>query len=86
MLSYDDGRGKRGLMIALVHKFGRDGISELIKELEKQSDINDTISGRKNVIAFVDEVQRTQYGSMAAQDETRAEKGMLFRLHWHTNL
>ena len=38
-----------------------------LKELEKISTDKETILTRKNVVAFIDEGHRTQYGTLAAQ-------------------
>ncbi|MEM2878957.1 MAG: HsdR family type I site-specific deoxyribonuclease [Candidatus Hadarchaeales archaeon] len=62
VLTYDGCRGKRGIFITLVHKF-REDLSAL--GLEKRSE--EAISGRKNVIAIIDEGHRTQYGKLAGQ-------------------
>jgi len=67
VLKYDEGRGKRGIMITLIHKFRTEELSELQKELDEVSKERETILTRKNVIAFIDEGHRTQYGALAAQ-------------------
>ncbi len=67
VLQHDDGRGKRGIFITLIHKFRPEELSILQKELEKLSSHKETILTRKNVVAFVDEGHRTQYGTLAAQ-------------------
>ncbi len=67
VLSHDEGRGKRGIMITLIHKFRTEELDTLRKELEDLSETKETILTRKNVIAFVDEGHRTQYGTLAAQ-------------------
>ena len=67
ILSYDEGKGKRGIMITLVHKFRTEELNLLRKELEDLSKNQETILTRKNVIAFIDEGHRTQYGTLAAQ-------------------
>src|SRR3989339_569778 len=67
VLQHDDGRGKRGIFITLIHKFRPEELSVLQKELEKLSSKKETILTRKNVVAFVDEGHRTQYGTLAAQ-------------------
>ncbi|PMP73177.1 MAG: hypothetical protein C0180_07505 [Aciduliprofundum sp.] len=63
-LEHDEGKGKRGIIITLIQKFRPDELSALQKSLEEQGY---TIRERKNVIAFVDEGHRTQYGTLAAQ-------------------
>ena len=66
-IEHDEGRGKRGILITLIHKFRPEELQDLQKELEKQSENKETILTRKNVIAFIDEGHRTQYGVLAAQ-------------------
>lgn len=63
-LAHDQGRGKRGIIITLIHKFKPDELEMLEKELEQEKE---TILSRKNVIAFIDEGHRTQYGILAAE-------------------
>jgi type I restriction enzyme R subunit len=67
VIKADNFRGKRGVFITLLHKFkpGEDKIKNLNLELQKLS--GESISNRKNVICFLDEVHRSQYGLMAAQ-------------------
>ena len=67
VLRHDEGRGKRGIFITLVHKFQPGDLVELQKELEELSEGRETVMDRKNVVAFVDEGHRTQYGLLAAQ-------------------
>ena len=60
--------GKRGVFLTLIHKFRPEEIKTLIEELEKLSESTEeeTILTRKNIIAFIDEGHRTQYGLLAA--------------------
>jgi len=60
----DNYQGKRGVFVTLLHKFepGRQWLPAGFDN-EKQK----TIADRKNVICFLDEVHRTQYGLLAAQ-------------------
>jgi type I restriction enzyme R subunit len=60
-------RGKRGIFITLIHKFRPEELAELQKELDNLSKTRETIQTRKNVILFIDEAHRTQYGTLAAQ-------------------
>ncbi|HDL50638.1 MAG TPA: HsdR family type I site-specific deoxyribonuclease, partial [Firmicutes bacterium] len=62
-----DYRGKRGVFITLIHKFRPEELKELYEELEDVTRYKETIMGRKNVVAFIDEGHRTQYGLLAAQ-------------------
>ncbi len=66
ILDHDGGRGKRGAFILLIQKFrpeGEEGIGQ--DELERMKDR--LISERKNIVLFIDEGHRTQYGILAAQ-------------------
>ena len=65
ILQADQGKGRRGIMITLIHKFRPEELSGLQKELEKMEGEN--VTTRKNIIAFIDEGHRSQYGLMAAQ-------------------
>ena len=67
VLSFDDYRGKRGVFITLIHKFRPEELRDLQAELEKISRVKKTIMTRKNVISFIDEGHRSQYGLLAAQ-------------------
>lgn len=67
LLIHDEGRGKRGIFITLIHKFRPEELQQLQEELDAISQNRETIQTRKNVIAFVDEGHRTQYGTLAAQ-------------------
>ncbi|KPV62365.1 MAG: Type III restriction enzyme, res subunit [Candidatus Bathyarchaeota archaeon BA2] len=59
--------GKRGAFLTLIHKFKPEEIKVLIKGLEKIStEAEETILMRKNIVAFIDEGHRTQYGLLAA--------------------
>jgi len=80
VLSYDDYRGKRGVFITLVHKFRPEELKELQKELEDISKIKETIMNRKNVIAFVDEGHRSQYGTLAGQMKAILKSAFFFAL------
>ncbi|MEM4140535.1 MAG: HsdR family type I site-specific deoxyribonuclease, partial [Nitrososphaeria archaeon] len=67
VIRHDDYRGKRGIFITLVHKFRPEELQEVQKELESLSSLRETIRTRRNVILFIDEAHRTQYGILAAQ-------------------
>ncbi|MDD5186929.1 MAG: HsdR family type I site-specific deoxyribonuclease, partial [Methanoregula sp.] len=71
VLLYDQGKGKRGVMITLIHKFRPEELAALQKVLENTP--GETLTTRKNIIAFIDEGHRSQYGTMAAQ----MKKGLL---------
>ncbi|HOK80536.1 MAG TPA: HsdR family type I site-specific deoxyribonuclease [bacterium] len=59
IISYDNFKGKRGVFLTLMHKFSPD-------ERFLPDEYPETISERKNVVCFLDEVHRTQYGLLAA--------------------
>ncbi|MGC8569622.1 MAG: HsdR family type I site-specific deoxyribonuclease, partial [Nitrososphaeria archaeon] len=65
VLSWDEGRGQRGLFVVLVQKFRTGELKELSEALASKQ--GETVMSRKDVIAFVDEAHRTQYGTLAAQ-------------------
>ncbi len=67
ILRFDENRGKRGIFITLIHKFRPEELVELQKELESLSEKQETVQNRKNIILFIDEAHRTQYGLLAAQ-------------------
>jgi type I restriction enzyme R subunit len=67
IIKHDENKGKRGIFITLIHKFRPEEFQQLQKELEKLSKTQQTIQTRKNVILFIDEAHRTQYGLLAAQ-------------------
>ena len=80
VLSYDDYRGKRGVFIALIHKFRPEELREQSLELKEISKGKETIMNRENVIAFVDEGHRTQYGLLAAQMKNILKGAFFFAL------
>ncbi len=80
VLKHDDGKGRRGIMITLIHKFRVEELSGLQKELEELSNRQDTIQTRKNVIAFIDEGHRSQYGTMAGQMKNILKNAFFFSL------
>jgi type I restriction enzyme R subunit len=63
ILMHGEGEGKRGLFITLIHKFREKEFVELRKTLELSP--YKTILDRENVVAFVDEGDRSQYGRLA---------------------
>jgi type I restriction enzyme R subunit len=80
VLEYDNYRGKRGIFITLIHKFRPDELARVQKQLEDISENRDTIMTRKNVIAFVDEGHRSQYGMLAAQMKAILKNAFAFAL------
>src|SRR3990170_3663993 len=67
IIKHDENKGKRGIFITLIHKFRPEEFQQHQKELEKLAKTQETIQTRKNVILFIDEAHRTQYGLLAAQ-------------------
>ena len=80
VLSHDDYRGKRGIFITLIHKFRHQELKDLQEELEEISRGKETIMSRRNVIAFIDEGHRTQYGLLAAQMKSILKNAFFFAL------
>jgi len=60
--------GRRGTFLTLIHKFRPEEIKTLLEELERLSAPaeEETILTRRNIVAFIDEGHRTQYGLLAA--------------------
>lgn len=77
ILRHDGGKGKRGIFITLIHKFQKKELDELEKELRENKD-DETIIKRKNIICFIDEGHRTQYGVLAAQMRSILENAFFF--------
>jgi len=73
ILTYDDYKGKRGVFLTLIHKFGLEE-TFILEELEKYGEINK----RKDVICFLDEVHRTQYGILAMKMKNILKNGFFF--------
>ncbi|MCK4234879.1 HsdR family type I site-specific deoxyribonuclease [candidate division WOR-3 bacterium] len=80
VIKSDNYRGKRGVFITLIHKFKRGELKELQTEIEETTKIQETIMTRKNVIAFIDEAHRTQYGLLAAQMKEILKNAYYFAL------
>ena len=80
VLSFDGYRGKRGIFITLIHKFRPEELIALQKEIGKVSEEKETIKDRRNVVAFIDEGHRTQYGVLAAQMKVILRSAFFFAL------
>ncbi len=78
VMRHDEGKGKRGILITLMQKFRPEEFKEIHKELEEQSKIKETLLTRKNVIAFIDEGHRTQYGTLAGQMKLLLQNAFFF--------
>lgn len=79
-LSHDDYRGKRGVFITLIHKFRPEELREVYEEIKAVSQRRETIMNRQNVVAFIDEGHRTQYGTLAAQMKGILKSAFFFAL------
>ncbi len=71
VVSADNYLGKRGVFLTLIYKFRAD-------EKFLPSEIPNSIASRKNVICFLDEVHRSQYGLLAAQMKSILKNGFYF--------
>ncbi|MBN2251876.1 MAG: HsdR family type I site-specific deoxyribonuclease [Candidatus Altiarchaeota archaeon] len=78
VLEHDGGRGKRGVFITLIHKFRSEELKALENALKDLSKDRETIITRKNVIAFIDEGHRTQYGVLASQMKSILKNAFFF--------
>ncbi|MCL4417241.1 MAG: HsdR family type I site-specific deoxyribonuclease [Actinobacteria bacterium] len=68
IFSHDKYRGKRGVFLTLIHKFSPDE-KFVPEEILEEIGLNhqEVVSQRKNIVCFLDEVHRSQYGLLAAQ-------------------
>ncbi|MHA1410944.1 MAG: type I restriction endonuclease subunit R, partial [Candidatus Odinarchaeia archaeon] len=67
-LKHDEGKGKRGIFVILIYKFRKEELDELQKYLHDKTKSGEiTVLNRENIIGFIDEGHRTQYGVLAAQ-------------------
>jgi len=80
ILSFDDYRGKRGIFIILIHKFRPEELKEINEDLKQLSEQKETIINRKNVVAFIDEGHRTQYGLLGAMRKSIFKNAFSFVL------
>jgi len=73
ILTHDDYRGKRGVFLTLIHKFN---LNEefLLNELEEKAEIKN----RKNIICFLDEVHRSQYGKLSLKMKNILQNAFFF--------
>lgn len=62
LIKYDNFKGKRGIFIILMQKFRDEDLNDLNILINKN---HNNLKQRKNIIMFIDEVQRTQYGKLA---------------------
>ncbi|MBS1551967.1 MAG: HsdR family type I site-specific deoxyribonuclease [Bacteroidetes bacterium] len=76
VITADSLKGMRGVYIVLMHKFRPgefEGVSDLLNSTHKE-----TIATRKNVICFIDEGHRTQYGLLAGQMKSILKNAFFF--------
>jgi type I restriction enzyme R subunit len=57
---------KRGAFLTLIHKFRPEEITQFIEQLKTFETQEENLLTRKDIIAFIDEGHRTQYGLLAA--------------------
>ncbi len=68
VLSYNDYRGEPGLFVVTVQKFRPRDFELLEKMIESiSSSRTGTVMDRRDIVVFVDEAHRTQYGVLAEQ-------------------
>ena len=80
MIRHDGYRGKRGLFITLIHKFRPKELDDIRNKVMQLSEQNETIATRMNVLSFIDESHRTQYGTLAASMKAILRSGFFFAL------
>lgn len=80
LLAFDDYKGKRGIFITLIHKFRPDELNQLYEHLKELSERKETIMTRNDVVAFIDEGHRTQYGMLAVQMKELLKNAFFFAL------
>lgn len=73
VITHDNFRGKRGIFLTLIHKFNTEEEFILDNLISQQG-----ISQRKNIICFLDEVHRSQYGTLALKMKNILKNGFFF--------
>ncbi len=73
VLTYDNYKGKRGVFLTLIHKFN---LKEdfILEQLQQYGEIR----RRKDIICFLDEVHRSQYGILAMKMKNVLENSFFF--------
>ena len=71
IISHDNFKGKRGVFLTLIHKFRPD-------EKFLPEGLPASISQRKNIVCFLDEVHRSQYGLLASQMKNVLKNAFFF--------
>lgn len=79
VLSHGGYRGEPGLFVVTVQKFQPREFEELERFLEGvAADLPDSIMNRRDVVVFIDEAHRTQYGVLADQMERLLRRANFF--------
>jgi type I restriction enzyme R subunit len=81
VISHDNFQGKRGVFLTLIHKFSPEEKfvpEELLGDIKSSRQGISSISERKNVVCFLDEVHRSQYGLLAAQMKKVLQNAFFF--------
>jgi len=81
VISHDNFRGKRGVFLTLIHKFSPEEKfvpEELLSNIQLSQQGISSILERKNVVCFLDEVHRSQYGLLAAQMKKVLQNAFFF--------
>ncbi len=71
IISHDNFKGKRGVFLTLIHKFRPD-------ERFFPEGLPVSIAQRKNIVCFLDEVHRSQYGLLASQMKNVLKSAFFF--------
>ncbi|MEN3014343.1 MAG: HsdR family type I site-specific deoxyribonuclease [Endomicrobiia bacterium] len=74
ILRFDNYSGKRGVFLTLIHKFNVDDEILLNEFLSSQKEV----SKRKDIVCFLDEVHRSQYGLLAAKMKNILKNAFFF--------
>lgn len=77
-LLHDEGKGKRGFIITLIHKFTEKDLLDVQQFLEEKLKGKESVLTRRNIVVFVDESHRTQYGVLAAKMREILKKAFFF--------
>ncbi|MCX7757451.1 MAG: HsdR family type I site-specific deoxyribonuclease, partial [candidate division WOR-3 bacterium] len=75
VIKHDDYQGRRGIFFVLIHKFRPEELRDLQEEINRRKK---SIRDRKNVIVFIDEGHRSQYGILAAQMRSLLKSAFFF--------
>ncbi|MCZ3366538.1 MULTISPECIES: type I restriction endonuclease subunit R [Methanobacterium] len=79
LILHDEYKGKKGIFITIMQRFKPGQLDKVQEDLEKLEEMDkNTISSRENVITFIDEGHRTQYGTLAGQMRKILKSGFFF--------